>query len=584
MSDTNLAKRNYDQAFHDAANVISSAYRGYRNVHRAFKTTSRWLKGPGKSDYRKAAGGGNNPYESSGKVRTRNPNGLLASTNQVGGYLQEANNLKSSKIVLGKRAIADPLPGFFAQMMGTSLVMIQYGKELAFGVNERNVHFELFRTSLGNVGTVRGNIPTRFILNTPNLVETDLNSFAKYDSGSELTMAKSPCALPFLKVGSGNFSVAAINRPQLEDESWNLNKIKFSIQNHSASAEQTTKQVIMDKLIVSKQNKWSTQSFMHVHNSLQEATTGGILVPFHGDATTRLRYDTVINHGKVTYKLMNKGLQAQNVEFIVYKFKKSHCPYKISDVGANVGNSYVYDKIVDPIAQAFIDTRAQYYASNLVAGKRPERKDVTTNPRYKLLPQLSKMKASDMDWSEEARYKCCIPSGARKLAQFVLPGKVYDPVNTNNTDEQMFVDEFTYAIGIAASGVLTTADIHGIEGTAGTSHLTAQNLIGDCYADGVLQYVCEYEETVSACIPKAKAENRVLSLGEVNQIDGYDMAETPVKRFDVRSAPIIPSSQVQRYNAPPTMTFTEGESGASMPITSVYGTNNGATNASIGLI
>lgn len=527
---------------------------------------------------------------SNASPKVRNANGLLITENVPNGYIQEAQTLGSSLVSLGKAAYErNYMDAFLRMMNGKSRVFVQYGHLMDFGLNKRSIHVECFRHSVGSNAADRSGWNTMYPLNGPHDYNLTLKQAMGYTPGNDgtpgypvISSYEQQVAMPFVPVQHGENSMSAITRPMLEDESWNQNRLKFDFRDLSSSAVGSTEDhdVKFLPMVTTKKNEWRNSSYLRQHNNQLNgiAISGTLQVGQH--IGPPVQYDSVLNRGKITYKLMNKGAFPINVEFIIYKYKKDRDA--MQQDYEDMQETQIYDSIVEPIEQAYLDKKSQYLASNIFSGRAPSKTDVTTDPRFKCLPNIARMKEYKNPWKEETRFTCCIPSGSRKLQQIILPGHIYNPVDITRVSSiegaNPVCDSMTYAVAIAASGTLTTQDMHGIGSiephTTNNTRIGVENFIGDCYSEGQLQWLVEYEEEVSACIPRMPYVQKLLSMGEVNQADGTVLEGELVKQyFEPRAAPIIPATNVVRNNADGITLNWNNSLGAAVPVFAEMGSS-----------
>lgn len=524
--------------------------------------------------------------------KVRNANGLFQTSNVPNGYIQEAQTLGSSLVNLGKPMYErNYMEAFMRMMNGKARAYVQYGHVMDFGLNKRSIHIECFRHSVGANSGDRIAWNDKYILNGPQDYNLTLPQALGYLSGNSgaagepvVSTFEEQVATFFVPIDHGKNSMSAITRPMLEDESWNQNRLKFDFRDLVNNSLTTfdTHDVKFLPMVTTTKNEWRNTSYLRQHNDhLNELINafGGIVLPGKGPP---VQYDAVMNRGKVTYKLMNKGAYPINVEFIIYKFKSNH--EALAQEGELSGESQIYNSIVEPIERAYIDKKSQYIATNLFDGRVPNKSDVTTDPRFKCLPNIARLKEYNNPWKEETRFSCCIPSGARKIQQILLPGAIYNPVDITLPDiapDGSVVDSMTYAVAICASGTLTTQDMHGVgtfefhNTTDKNTRVGVENFLGDCYSEGQLQWVVEYEEEVSACIPRMPASQKLLCMGEVTQPDGtyIDSTGAVKKFFEPRAAPIIPATNVMRdTTGGVTLNWNNGL-GAAIPVFADMGSN-----------
>lgn len=298
----------------------------------------------------------------------------------------------------------------------------------------------------------------------------------------------------FSKEEPGRVSFCAINRPDLEDMSWNLNKLKLQSPTF-APTDTSVSAMFQQNVPVFKENKHRRQSILQQNNFQSvDATDLGTAAPSADDKIAPYRYKACLRFGTVEYELMNKNDLGCHVEFIVYKFKKTanlsadNADYKeaIDSPSAPSNESapawYPLNKVFEAIGQGYLNTVGQDYATENLQGRRPKEIDIFTNPAYPLLPTLRKTVASMQPCVEVMRNKFAMSAGSRRTMKIHLPGELYNPCSIRNasipkgeagtgTDGQLvndtsdnkmgdqltpgnlpILDEYSYAVVIAVNG------------------------------------------------------------------------------------------------------------------------------------
>lgn len=253
------------------------------------------------------------------------------------------------------------------------------------------------------------------------------------DSGGVVTNA-------FSQHAPGDVAFCAINRPDLEDMSWNLNKLKlFPLQYGLTTPPVSAKEVKPFEL-----NMHRRQSVLQQNNFQKVlATNLGAEAPASSASLSPYVYKVVLRYGVITYELMNKNDTGCQVEFIVYKFKKTanmsadpavYASSTKSHGSADVSAYYPLNKLMDACGQGYLSTVGDDYATENLAGRHPEERDVYDNPNFPLFPTLKKTIASTQPFTEVMRNKFAMPSGSRRTMTINLPGEVYNPCSIRQTD------------------------------------------------------------------------------------------------------------------------------------------------------
>ena len=243
----------------------------------------------------------------------------------------------------------------------------------------------------------------------------------------------------FSKHTSGQVSFCAINRPDLEDMSWNLNKLKLQAPTTGATNKNIA-QSFMDAVPFYVKNQHRRQSILQQNNfQATKAATLASGFDTEGVKVSPYIYKPVLKYGTISYELMNKNDTGCQIEFIVYKFKKtanlssSASDYEDPVSNLGVSASYPLNKIFAAVGQGYINTVGDDLSTENLQGRKPLEKDIFSNPAFPLLPTLSKTVKSAQPCIEVMRNKFAMPSGSRRTMSINLPGEVYNPCSIRRT-------------------------------------------------------------------------------------------------------------------------------------------------------
>lgn len=319
----------------------------------------------------------------------------------------------------------------------------------------------------------------------------------------------------FIQHPIGTVSFAVLNRPDLEDMSWNLNKLKLKqestppvpVNNDLAGAPlfllngtgtdplPTTIGDFNAASSISPSRIWTDvqpfkidlhrrQSFLQQNNHW--ATPPSLLAasPTQVGQLAPYRYDAVLRYGKISYEFMNKNDTAATVQVIVYRVKKTSKlaataatytdlnPATILPTTTPSGQysiQYPLNLLVSAVGQGYMNTVGDAYATENFQGRTPLYSDIYDNPAYPLLPVLRKTQESQNPFVEVMRNKFVMTAGSRRSLDLHLPGLAYDPadmpllqgesggstVKPNNvipSSQIPIVDQYSYAAVLSCNG------------------------------------------------------------------------------------------------------------------------------------
>lgn len=248
----------------------------------------------------------------------------------------------------------------------------------------------------------------------------------------------------FHQHSSGDVAYCPINRPDLEDMSWNLNKLKLKQQQRNSTAQADLYQ---QDVTVFNPNMHRKQSLLQQNNFFPVDANELSATGASGSAKlSPYVYKPVLRYGTIKYELMNKNDTGCHIEFIVYKFKKTANMESSSTAynslvlfnqhasGTNVPDTtnaafYPLNQIVDAVSQGYINTVGDDYATENLQGRKPDKADIYNNPAFPLLPTLRKTVNSVQPCVEIMRNKFAMSAGGRRTFTISLPGEVYNPTS-----------------------------------------------------------------------------------------------------------------------------------------------------------
>lgn len=265
---------------------------------------------------------------------------------------------------------------------------------------------------------------------------------------------------PFYLHSQGQVSFAPLNLPDMEDMSWNLNKLKLSASDLNpnvavvvtgdcpAGGGALTNGTIESSPAPNwdinvpnyRLNSHRRQSVIRQNNFLAISTAELDPEPTVSSATkaSNYLYDACIRYGTLQYEFMNKQDTGATVEIILYKIKKTQCLLSSAvsyqsdhTLDQNSGTEKAYyplNFLVNACSKGYIDTVGQDYSTENFTGRKPDYLDIYDNPNYPLLPsKLKKTVQGDLPFSEVMRNKFAMSAGSRRNLTINLPGLLYNP-------------------------------------------------------------------------------------------------------------------------------------------------------------
>lgn len=519
---------------------------------------------------------------------------------------------KSSALVctLGKPVTSpDSVANLFKFMQGSAKVNAQHGGRMTSGVDERNVHFQVFRHRL--VGTLNGvnndpnssqwgfgyPYPTTADILTPNgggrgLYSSDEypnNVAANFNKGSGINIVQQP----FHELDHKNTYFSVFNRGDLEDMSFNLNRFKIRHDSVVNPGQGTSAYKAGSARFKIDNHPYYSSIYQWNNATVDASAPPGVSSPF--------KFNAVIRKGSIKYRFNNKGDNPALIELIVYRVKKNH---NITKDATNPGPTDAYniaDKLVDPIAQGYIAKIRKRLGTENLDGRPPLLDDVCGNPAFPLLPQTREIIQSSNPFTEIQRVKVTLASAGRRDVVLKLPGEIYDPTSMaggplkqypDTVASSRYMDEHSYVVALSVNGTLCSRSYGGniarkivTTGTQPNATLTAtgdhfllnQKFVGDCYSDAEIFYTCDYDEHLSACSYKTPEPITLYNNGSlpfISEADsnfyiGYSGSQTganvPINNSttgdQVFSTPSVQLPQERSVRVPPSASIETSSSG-----------------------
>ncbi|HHZ82362.1 MAG TPA: hypothetical protein EYN64_06560 [Flavobacteriales bacterium] len=359
---------------------------------------------------------------------------------------------------------------------------------------------------------------------------------------------------------------APLNRPDYEDMSWNLNKLKLLPDNLLGTVDEDVGASI-GTLYAAQHSLMRLNSHRRVSNILlNNALPGGVTTqttPFPKGASAPYMYNMVFNYGAVDYVFSNKGMFSAEIELVLYRIKKNKSPKVSSDNDErHACPGMAYASLYTPIIEGYVKQVADKFGTDDLGGRDEIGADVLNDPKFPYLPKLSKTKQGDLPYAEVMRKKFVLAPGGRRPVNIVLPGDVYDPCNisssaqTSDTDgvtglkryfSYAILDDHAYAVAISVNGTIQSRNLH----KDAQQNVVPQPIPGmqppvdvpflDLHGEADVQYYCSYSEHVGACQYKTPTTKTIYCRGAAAPVEvtgDDDLKEEAVL--------IIPAEQVMR--------------------------------------
>jgi len=317
---------------------------------------------------------------------------------------------------------------------------------------------------------------------------------------------------------------APLNRPDLEDMMWNLNKLKLS--SDAGFVPPIFANTFQDNVPYIEQNAHRRQSIIEINNLKPSEIDTTV---YQGTKPSNYRFEAVLKGGHVKYNFMNKESTGARVEIIVYRMKKNarsnngYAAYVPVDpttlsYGQLGANANPLSNIVPAITEGYRDKYIGKLGTDDLGGLSGDfsytyfdKNAVVTNPEYPLLPSMKETKQTNLAWKEVSRTAFALPAGGSRDLTVKLDGVKYDPANIykflnltspgGTTTEQLpgIFDDYSYAVVISVCGVKMTRLVTDKNTTTGD--LVTEPLF-DVHTNAKVQYTAEYVENLGAACYK----------------------------------------------------------------------------------
>lgn len=475
---------------------------------------------------------------------------------------------RTSLIVrLGKQLYPDPIAPFLKNLMGNGKCSSQWAGRMTAPVNTRHVHFEHFRHILYNPTTSQTSTnapyPTQITGDAthPGFILTP-NNLGVFDLVPGTTGGISANNTSFRELTTNCDYWAPFNRPDYEDMSWNLCKLRLIpdfTNDPSAPTSQFSVQQQLFDAAAHRAQSLIYQGNQYVPQVSQNEAGGGAGISVPGQA--RYTFNTVFNKGKIEYQFMNKGSGGAKVELIVYRHKKNSA--WTPDISGwypsgGVTPTPSFKMLQTTIGGGYLKKIGDTVATDSLGGRIPVVGDISINPNYPLFPTLKQTLQSNLAFVESDRQTFAMASGDRRNVTIMLPGIVYDPTTTvvrqgftTNLPTELIpaMDQYTYTICIACSGGLATNEY--LQDATTTDPVQAKVLLGDQYAAANIQYLCTYTEYIGAMQYQTPSTKNIYCRGSLLQPDPTvsGWSQNTVTMLSQNQAVRIPPSRTTVKNA-----------------------------------
>lgn len=397
--------------------------------------------------------------------------------------------LTSLSLKVGHRlAKLDNIGRYLKNLMGNGRVVSSWNCRILSDIDERNVHMELFRHRLSkdNLSTstpgdvqLIGNVindtyPTVSLVDNTPLFNVFFPNTSNTSNTYPMNAVLEDKPVTGDKISNAFYTIAnaavywcPLNRGDLEDMSWNLNKMKLNNQEYITPVTPATDPQLAFPTAFCKNTpvfeigKHRRQSAIQQCNQayVDWNAIGPYAVNAGGGPETKstlcpYAFDAVLRFGTLDYEFQNKLDTGATVEIVVYRVKKNATmpgnnsvyttTYDINRIMMDPGEPVVAPGVPIPnpptvdvqyplsllgagIGRGYLATVADKYGTDDLIGRRPLASDIFNDPRFPLLPNLKKTKESTVPFSEVMRNKFVLTAGSRRSVKIELPGDVYDP-------------------------------------------------------------------------------------------------------------------------------------------------------------
>jgi len=359
---------------------------------------------------------------------------------------------------------------FLAMLNRNGRVSTSFNAGLESDMNERSSCVQFFRHSLSQDSNIsdQGPYPQNMIdrINFPASAYNSVSVDGPVQ-GDVITNA-------FRQYKKGSVYWCPINRPDLEDMSWNLNSLKIGgdiVSNPAVTPNPSITTKILSNVPMFENNKHRRLSKLYMNNALNvdyDAMSPNPAVNA-GKNVLQNKFDCVLRYGSIDYDFMNKQDVGAVVEVIVYRIKNNAM---FSAQAANYNSNvdlylesgpdakkayFPYNNLIDSTAKGYLDTLATGLSTENLQGRKPKPLDVYDNPNYPFLPNTKKIVQGKLGFAEVMRNRFAMTSGSRRSLRIDLPGIKYNPASQlakdfPTTPVYPIIDKYTYTVVVAVNG------------------------------------------------------------------------------------------------------------------------------------
>jgi len=485
--------------------------------------------------------------------------GIGAAHTQVVGN----NTAPPIRMTLGKQlGPLNSIENFLSLMIASGNVSVSFGGKLLSKSDHRARTYNMFRHNLHGNDFLTSNGPYpggSFIMNPTGSLNIDLTGGHNFSASLSNTQIRD--------INDGSVHWSFYNKPDLEDVSWNLNKLKLGpvsqiagTQDFSTTVNGASPKVqLLDDVKLLVPNAHRAFSAIYQNNERHD----------YSMITTQARsspymYDAVFKQGTVDYLFMNKGESPCEVELIVYRTKKNG----LQGVPGQFSDFNIDTQLEGPISQGMMRKVLSGIGTDLPpSGYKPTPTDWVSNPNFPFLPKSRFIDQSSTPFTEVQRVKLCMQSGQRRPFQLKLGGIKYNPGasvlrKVTGTGAALpkscpLLDEYSYCVCIALNGIAMSRQLGGQTNATTTGvELTSGTIIGDTHAPADLQWYGTYTEDIGAMAYK-KVRNRNIwtdgqAPGLVTALTTYNQGAGPTQRVTTTPVALLTQAQAVRFSAAPT--------------------------------
>jgi len=322
---------------------------------------------------------------------------------------------------------ADTLQAFLDMNTGSGTTRQQFNFRMASEVNVRHFHWQLYRHRCAdpNANIESLPYPAEF-----NVLKTKVDSRNIVVTGAPNTNV-AVVQNPYQQMINSYCYISEMNRADMEDISWDLNKGKKHISGlHNISPPQLSFGHRKQSSLQANNNYFINPAVL-MNNDRQNGTVDELKID-----KNQFHYKANFFGGDLEYNFANKFNSGAHVEIIVFKIKKNanFSPYG-TDTAATAATDRQrnpYFAFTERIKEGYVNKLRSQIGTDDFGGDDSLAEKTFTDPSTPFMQKTSYTKA--LPFKEVYRQKFALCAGGRKQVKIHLPGVCYDPTKILYTD------------------------------------------------------------------------------------------------------------------------------------------------------